>query len=233
MEEVRRLGSSILLTSPPSLSGGNCGDWQKCQRQQLSGCNEDALLLRFLQGGPLVPHRPPGWQDALLSKFAAAHRTQKNQGTHHPIRLHFSQQQQCSYFSTQVDEKSATSASKAPPPGGGTGSGKSIPSPRLGTTKIPTPVGSAPPDPSALEKLRKATPKSLVHKGMDLTISLFKSLVGFVLRLPGNIFFYVTHPDDLKQAFADMKQKAKDEVHHYWVGFKVRSFVAFLPSFLF
>jgi len=99
-----------------------------------------------------------------------------------------------------------------------------VPSQRLGTTKVPTPPSAPPPDPTALEKLRQTTPKGILRKGLDVTISVFKAAVLFLLRLPGRIFFYGTHPDELRQAFAHIKQRASEEVHHYWVGTKVRFF---------
>jgi LETM1-like protein len=91
----------------------------------------------------------------------------------------------------------------------------------LGTTKVPTPQSSPPQDPSTLERLKQVTPKSLIRQGTDLTISLFKSLVTFLIKLPGNVLFYLTHPDDLRQALAGLKKTAQEEIHHYWVGFKL------------
>jgi hypothetical protein len=91
----------------------------------------------------------------------------------------------------------------------------------LGTTKVPTPQSSPPTEPSTFERLKETTPRRILQQGMDATVSLFKVLVSFILELPGNTFFYLTHPDDLRQALANIKKTAQDEIHHYWVGFKL------------
>lgn len=91
---------------------------------------------------------------------------------------------------------------------------------RLGTTKIPTPP-SSPKDPSPLERLRETTPASLLQKVSDISIRILKTVGMFLLRLPGNIWFYMTNPDELGQKWADIKQAAQDEVNHYWMGFKL------------
>ena len=97
----------------------------------------------------------------------------------------------------------------------------SKPSRTIGTTKIPTPE-SSPPQSNPLETLRKTTTKSIVRKGLDLTISIFRTVVTFLVRLPGNIFYYITHPEERRNRIAELKQLARDEAHHYWVGTKVR-----------
>lgn len=99
--------------------------------------------------------------------------------------------------------------------------GRPSPTRKLGTTRVPTPQ-SPPQDPSTFDKLKQTTPKGLIQQGLDLTVSAFRTGVGFLLRLPGNVFFYITHPDDLRQALGSIKKTAQDEIHHYWVGFKVR-----------
>lgn len=61
-----------------------------------------------------------------------------------------------------------------------------------------------------------------MHKGMDLMLRLVKAVGGFLYRLPGNLWFFIRNPDELKQKWADIKHMAQEEVNHYWVGFKVR-----------
>lgn len=93
------------------------------------------------------------------------------------------------------------------------------PSPRIGTTKVPTPA-SAPVQTNYFASLT-ASPKIIVQKIMDLTISVFKTVFGFLIRLPGNMWFYISHPTERKERIAGLQQLAKDELHHYWVGTKV------------
>lgn len=95
------------------------------------------------------------------------------------------------------------------------------PSPRLGTTKVPTPP-SPPEQKNALVSALKTSPTVMVQKAAKMTFSIVKTVLGFFIRLPGNLWFYITHPVDRKERIASLKQAAKDEVHHYWVGTKVR-----------
>jgi hypothetical protein len=92
---------------------------------------------------------------------------------------------------------------------------------KLGTTRVPTPQSSPPSDPSTFEQLKQATPRRIMQQGMDMTVSLFKVLVSFLLKLPGNTIYYLTNPDELRQALVGIKKTAQDEIHHYWVGFKL------------
>jgi hypothetical protein len=119
------------------------------------------------------------------------------------------------FFSSSSNESSV----KKPPPYSRT---------TLGTTKVPTPP-SAPPMENPLQKLATTTPKSVVRKGVDLAVSAFKVVVTFLLKLPGNMYYYLTHPMERKERFASLKQMAKDEAHHYWVGTKVCSPAVCLP----
>ena len=91
----------------------------------------------------------------------------------------------------------------------------------LETTRVPTPP-SAPQQPqSALESLRNTTPQNILRKGANVIASVVKTILGFLVKLPGNIWYFIRHPDDLRQRLSDMKKMVQDEIHHYWVGFKV------------
>jgi hypothetical protein len=98
---------------------------------------------------------------------------------------------------------------------------KEIPSRKLGKTKIPTPPSSPPEEIGALASLSKATPKTIFHKTADLVIWSVQSVGGFVLKVPGNAYYFVRHPDEFRTKFNGLKQMAKDEVNHYLLGFKV------------
>jgi hypothetical protein len=92
----------------------------------------------------------------------------------------------------------------------------------IGTTRVPTPP-SAPEDESTLESLKKtiASPQPLLRKTADGTISIFQAGLGFIVKLPGHTWFYIQHPDEFRQKLANGKKIVQDEIHHYWVGFKV------------
>ena len=91
----------------------------------------------------------------------------------------------------------------------------------LGTTKVPTPQFSPPEPETPLASLAKATPKGLLRKGLDLVVHIFQTSVVFLFKLPSHIYFYATHPDELQQKWDALRQSARDEIHHYWVGAKL------------
>jgi hypothetical protein len=93
------------------------------------------------------------------------------------------------------------------------------PSPRIGTTKVPTPA-SPPVQTNPFASL-VASPKVVIQKGVDFIMTIAKTLLGFLIKLPGSVWFYITHPTDRKERIAGLKQMARDEAHHYWVGSKV------------
>lgn len=94
------------------------------------------------------------------------------------------------------------------------------PSPRLGTTKIPTPP-SGPIEANPIMELSKTSTKSIVRKGTDAVFSVLKTVLTFLFQIPGNLFYYITHPKERRERIAGLKQAAKDEAHHYWMGTKV------------
>jgi hypothetical protein len=96
---------------------------------------------------------------------------------------------------------------------------KKAPSPRIGTTKVPTPA--SPPVQTSAFRTLIASPKLVMQKGTDLTISVFKTVFGFLIRLPGNVWFYISHPTERKERIAGLQQAARDELNHYWGGSKV------------
>jgi LETM1 and EF-hand domain-containing protein 1 len=94
------------------------------------------------------------------------------------------------------------------------------PSRKLGPTPVPTPP-SAPPEESPLQSLQKASTKSIIRKAMDMTVSASRTIVTFLVKLPGNIIFYATHPKESREAWHKLRDAAKEEAHHYWVGTKL------------
>jgi hypothetical protein len=100
---------------------------------------------------------------------------------------------------------------------------KHIPSSKLDKTRVPTPPSSPHVDTNPLKRLASTDPKSVVRKGLDMTVSTFSTILRFLFRLPGNLFYYGTNPAVTRQKWADMKHLIREEVNHYWVGTKVRS----------
>lgn len=94
---------------------------------------------------------------------------------------------------------------------------------RLGRTgaKIPTPKTES--SSSISSSLSSMDPIKLMKKGMDLTFYLAKSLVSFLVRLPGNTLYYMLNGEQRRAKIAEIKAIAKKEFDHYWTGSKVRS----------
>ena len=109
-------------------------------------------------------------------------------------------------FSTTSDDKPGKQKGKPP-------------SHVLSRSKIPTPASSPPVQDNPLANL--PAPKSLIRKGMDLVISLTKSLFTFLFKLPGNILFYTFNSSERKALINKIQETIKHEVNHYWVGTKL------------
>lgn len=120
------------------------------------------------------------------------------------------QQQQHQHQSTGVEN-----------PLGSTTRNKTIPSRKLGTTPVPTPPSAPPAETNPLQRLKGTTPKTFIRKGVDLVVSASKSMVSFLIKLPGNALFYATHPTETRNAWYRLRDMAKAEIHHYWVGTKL------------
>jgi hypothetical protein len=94
------------------------------------------------------------------------------------------------------------------------------PSRKLGPTPVPTPP-SSPPEESPLKSLQQASTKSIIRKALDMTVSASRTVVMFLVKLPGHIIFYATHPKETREAWHKLRDAAKEEAHHYWVGTKL------------
>lgn len=95
------------------------------------------------------------------------------------------------------------------------------PNRKLETTDIPIPASSPPVQANPLETLKKTTPKGLIRKGLDLTIHVFQTIINFLLKLPGNTYYYITHPKERQEAIEGLGKSIKHEVDHYWNGTKL------------
>ena len=63
--------------------------------------------------------------------------------------------------------------------------------------------------------------KSYAEKARETIVSASKAILSFLFKLPGVMLFYLTHPKELKAKLQELKEAAKKEAHHYWMGTKV------------
>jgi hypothetical protein len=56
---------------------------------------------------------------------------------------------------------------------------------------------------------------------LETTWWFAKALVMFVIKLPYNTWFYATKPQERREKIQEIKDTAKKEFDHYWVGTKV------------
>lgn len=59
------------------------------------------------------------------------------------------------------------------------------------------------------------------EKAKDIMARVSKSIYDIILATPGVLWFYLTHPKDFRQKMLDLKEAAKKEAHHYWMGTKL------------
>lgn len=129
------------------------------------------------------------------------------------------------YFSTESSMQSnkTPAPGSIPPPIGNT----SIVRPprvtphKLGKTQIPTPASKAAEEADPLNTIRKTTPKSIINKGLNGLVTAFQVVFTFLFKLPGNVFFYLTHPKELGEAWQKVRDIVVHEAKHYWVGTKL------------
>ena len=85
--------------------------------------------------------------------------------------------------------------------------------------------GSSPPSSSSSASFSTSTTqlseKSYAEKAREAILSASKAIVSFLFKLPGVMWFYLTHPKELRARLQELKEAAKKEAHHYWMGTKV------------
>lgn len=165
--------------------------------------------------------------NSLRGGGGGSHRKRRNQERqYYDIPIQSPWLQQVAQFSTSPSPPDSSSSSSSVPPSLSVAA-RTAPRPavsnkhKLDPTRIPTPPSGMESE-NPLESLKKTGPRSIVRKGVDMTVSAFTALLRFLFQLPGNVFYYLTHPTETRMKYAEMKQMVKDEIHHYWVGFKVR-----------
>ncbi|VEU34439.1 unnamed protein product [Pseudo-nitzschia multistriata] len=86
--------------------------------------------------------------------------------------------------------------------------------------KIPIPK-SSPTVSTSMNPLASIDVKAIGKGSVDMTIYVTKALVKFMIKLPGNIVFYATHPTERREKTSKIKESIKKEVDHYWIGIKL------------
>ena len=74
---------------------------------------------------------------------------------------------------------------------------------------------------SETKSQNKVTDKSFISKIGDAVIGAGKSTVSFIVKIPGVLWFYITHSKERSDKWIEIKEAAKKEAHHYWMGTKV------------
>jgi hypothetical protein len=92
--------------------------------------------------------------------------------------------------------------------------------------KIPTPT---PPPNSKQSTLipNVADAQKLALQGLKISMSAIQAILTFFLKLPGNSWYYLTHSQERRERIAGIREMAKKEFDHYWMGTKVWKLVIF------
>ncbi len=85
-----------------------------------------------------------------------------------------------------------------------------------------TPVSSSPLPPVVKGAPIATTQSSSTSaKIQAMVISTIKSLATLFAKIPGVLWFYLTHPIAFKEKMIELKEAAKKEAHHYYMGSKL------------
>jgi hypothetical protein len=84
--------------------------------------------------------------------------------------------------------------------------------------KIPTPKVA---NPTSSSPLASFDVKAMARSIVDLTWSITKMVARFILNLPGNTLFFLTHPKERRDKIVEIRDIAKKEFDHYYIGTKV------------
>lgn len=89
---------------------------------------------------------------------------------------------------------------------------------RRSGAKIPTPQSDAK---DSLLPFGSIDPAALARSAIDLTWSMTKAFVNFLVRLPGNTLYYLMNSKERQERIAQIKEAAKKEFDHYRMGSKL------------
>lgn len=62
---------------------------------------------------------------------------------------------------------------------------------------------------------------NIFEKITDSLIGAGKATFSFIAKIPGVLWFYITHSKERTEKWIEIKEAAKKEAHHYWMGTKV------------
>jgi len=88
--------------------------------------------------------------------------------------------------------------------------------------------GANPSHPSTSSATGKSSERSIAVKVKDAIVSASKAIVSFLAKRPGVLWFYLTHPKEFKDKLIEIKEAAKKEARHYWMGTKVSFYIKFI-----
>lgn len=63
--------------------------------------------------------------------------------------------------------------------------------------------------------------KHAAEKSMNATVSAITSLASMIAKTPGVMWYYITHPKEFREKLTELKELAKKEAHHYYMGSKL------------
>ena len=63
--------------------------------------------------------------------------------------------------------------------------------------------------------------KSVPDKTKDLLLAAAKAMASLLAKTPGVLWYYITHPLEFRDKLIELKEAAKKEAHHYWMGSKL------------
>ena len=63
--------------------------------------------------------------------------------------------------------------------------------------------------------------KSVPDKTKDLLLAAAKAISSLLAKTPGILWYYITHPLEFRDKLIELKEAAKKEAHHYWMGSKL------------
>ena len=86
------------------------------------------------------------------------------------------------------------------------------------SARIPTPQSS--PNSSMLS-FSSFDPKAIINGVLETSWNFTKIFLTFLVKLPMNLYFYLTHPTQRREKIQEIKGHAKKEFDHYWTGTKV------------
>lgn len=86
------------------------------------------------------------------------------------------------------------------------------------SAKIPTP--KEPPN-NSIFNFSSFDPQALLKSLLGTTWSITKIVLTFLVKVPMNTLFYLTHPQERREKIQEIKGHAKKEFDHYWTGTKV------------